>query len=492
MTSTKHFALLCAVAVATIPACMTGPAPGDDALTDEVGTSEEALSSAGAVCLGPSVATKDAVIYEIEPGWNNGASEQLSVGFSSNSGLQESLLQFDVSGVPAGATIVSATMTLHQLYRTGTPATVNVHEVNVSWAENSVTWNSFGAGAASSPSTSFGVNNDIVPRQVSLTSLVQSWADGTPNNGLLLAEPGLTQTAFRSRESTKTTQRPTLDVCYVTCTDGIQNGNETAVDCGGDGCAPCATCDDGVQNGLETGVDCGGACAPCATCDDGVQNGGEGGVDCGGSCSAACPTCSDGVQNGGEGGVDCGGPCSAACPTCSDGVQNGGEGGVDCGGLCSAACPTCSDGVQNGGEGGVDCGGPCSAACPTCSDGVQNGGEGGVDCGGTCSAACPTCHDGVQNGGEGGVDCGGTCSAACATCHDGVKNGSETGVDCGGSCSACTPTPPASTCGNGIKEAGEQCDGHDTGSLVCTVVNILLPACTSSCKLRFPLLCSLP
>ncbi len=53
-----------------------------------------------------------------------------------------------------------------------------------------------------------------------------------------------------------------------TCSDGVQNGNETGVDCGGPDCAPCAepTCDDGIQNGNETGVDCGGPdCAPCET-----------------------------------------------------------------------------------------------------------------------------------------------------------------------------------------------------------------------------------
>lgn len=48
------------------------------------------------------------------------------------------------------------------------------------------------------------------------------------------------------------------------CTDGIQNGNETGVDCGGPDCPTCPTCSDGVQNGDETGVDCGGSnCAPC-------------------------------------------------------------------------------------------------------------------------------------------------------------------------------------------------------------------------------------
>ena len=48
------------------------------------------------------------------------------------------------------------------------------------------------------------------------------------------------------------------------CSDGIQNGDETGVDCGGSSCPACPTCSDGVQNGDETGVDCGGSsCAPC-------------------------------------------------------------------------------------------------------------------------------------------------------------------------------------------------------------------------------------
>ena len=49
-----------------------------------------------------------------------------------------------------------------------------------------------------------------------------------------------------------------------TCNDGIRNGDEEGVDCGGSSCAPCATCSDGIQNGDETGIDCGGSsCAPC-------------------------------------------------------------------------------------------------------------------------------------------------------------------------------------------------------------------------------------
>ena len=49
----------------------------------------------------------------------------------------------------------------------------------------------------------------------------------------------------------------------VSCFNGIKDGDETGVDCGGS-CVPCATCDDGIKNGDETGIDCGGSsCEPC-------------------------------------------------------------------------------------------------------------------------------------------------------------------------------------------------------------------------------------
>lgn len=57
---------------------------------------------------------------------------------------------------------------------------------------------------------------------------------------------------------------PTHSSTVATCNDGIQNGDETGIDCGGS-CSPCATCSDGIQNQGETGVDCGGPCPPCTT-----------------------------------------------------------------------------------------------------------------------------------------------------------------------------------------------------------------------------------
>ncbi len=54
----------------------------------------------------------------------------------------------------------------------------------------------------------------------------------------------------------------------------------------------CPTCNDGIQNGGETGIDCGGQCPPCPTCNDGIQNGDESGIDCGGSVCGLCD-CTD-------------------------------------------------------------------------------------------------------------------------------------------------------------------------------------------------------
>jgi len=100
------------------------------------------------------------------------------------------------------------------------------------------------------------------------------------------------------------------------CADGVQNQDETGIDCGGKYCLPCANCLDGIQNQDETGIDCGGSicCAPCiATCSDGIQNQDETGIDCGGTICPPCDTCTDGIQNQNETGIDCGGPDCIPC-----------------------------------------------------------------------------------------------------------------------------------------------------------------------------------
>ena len=78
------------------------------------------------------------------------------------------------------------------------------------------------------------------------------------------------------------------------------------------------TCADGLYNGNESDVDCGGSCATCATGRACLSN-----FDCAsGFCNnRICSTtttasCTDGVLNGTETDVDCGG---ASCPACLPG-----------------------------------------------------------------------------------------------------------------------------------------------------------------------------
>jgi hypothetical protein len=241
------------------------------------------------------------------------------------------------------------------------------------------------------------------------------------------------------------------------CNDAVQNGGESAVDCGGPGCPGCA---DGL------------ACALGADCQSGVCEAGICGV----------PTCSDAKKNGAESAVDCGGGSCPPCPdaaACALGADC--QSGVCLGGVCQA--PACGDGLKNGAETGVDCGGPCAACAdgagclvasdcvslvctagvcqlPSCADGVKNGSEPDVDCGGSCApcssnAACSAPSDCAS-----GVCAGGHCQPP--SCNDGVKNGDETGLDCGGACAI------PEVC-NGVDD---DCDGSTDEGLGSTTCGI--------------------
>ncbi|MEI7504773.1 MAG: 3-coathanger stack domain-containing protein, partial [Paludibacter sp.] len=85
------------------------------------------------------------------------------------------------------------------------------------------------------------------------------------------------------------------------CYNGIPDGDETGIDCGGKDCPPCTWMNtygwasnplshNGIKDEAqgEIGIDCGGPnCKPCggdALCSDGIKDGDETDVDCGGSC----------------------------------------------------------------------------------------------------------------------------------------------------------------------------------------------------------------
>ncbi len=108
--------------------------------------------------------------------------------------------------------------------------------------------------------------------------------------------------------------------------------------------------------------------APAHSCTDGVANGTETKIDCGGSECIACPTCTDGIKNQDESDVDCGGSiCTKRCEsgkTC--------KAGADCGctstvaGVCETACPAatgvCTPWCEDRDSDGAGVGPACSGA----------------------------------------------------------------------------------------------------------------------------------
>jgi hypothetical protein len=192
----------------------------------------------------------------------------------------------------------------------------------------------------------------------------------------------------------------------------VKNGNETAQDCGNVGttaagclptytCGTSATCDS--ANDCASGVCTSGTCR-AATCTDDVQNGNETAEDCGnvGTTVAGClPTYACGNTLACDSNNDCqSGKCtSSACaaPSCTDGVENPNETDVDCGGVCVAEGKLCAIG-KGCGVGGDCVSGNCtgSVCVATCTDGIKNGTETGIDCGGSCPACASNPCAGVS------------------------------------------------------------------------------------------------
>ena len=162
---------------------------------------------------------------------NGGASEAVKVGAWST-GKYRSLLAFDLAGIPAGANVSDATMSLW--IRTGMSfaTSVNVHRVTRAWKEGTgatevcsgdgATWydsepnvkwtnpgGDFEATAATSRATTTRVDGWD---DYNVTSLVQTWVNGTANLGLLLklADETLADGHFFTYYADDFTEAPTL------------------------------------------------------------------------------------------------------------------------------------------------------------------------------------------------------------------------------------------------------------------------------------------
>lgn len=180
-------------------------------------------------------AGRDGMIREEAFGNNLGANENLGVRDTAGGNRHHALLQFDLSGIPVGARIAEATLSLHQ-HDAGTPGgTVSVHRLMKDWDEgdevdgagDGATWVSYdffrfwsapgGDYALESSALTTIPGGGVGRYEWDVTRLVNDWVAGAvPNFGLILTPgaPG-TDVRFYSSDFADAALHPRLTVRYA-------------------------------------------------------------------------------------------------------------------------------------------------------------------------------------------------------------------------------------------------------------------------------------
>lgn len=138
----------------------------------------------------------DACVVQNSPSFNAGNTVDMWVGRDeddSNMGVLRSLVQFDVSSIPAGTTITSATLRVYLVgywdYRNRW-RTVTSYRLAGAWQETTVNWNNCPAYAETYGSVDTISNGVWQYYDLDVTALAQAWISGAyPNYGLMLRGP---------------------------------------------------------------------------------------------------------------------------------------------------------------------------------------------------------------------------------------------------------------------------------------------------------------
>jgi len=137
-------------------------------------------------------------------------------GLSSGGNANRALWKFDLSSIPSGASVTSATFSFYLSWSSNYNL-VTVHKVLVPWSEATVTEQNFG-GANSWDFTAISnfQGGGVGFRTVDLTALVGEWVDGTSvNGGVLFDEAPILNHYYFTSEAGDPNIRPKLDICYL-------------------------------------------------------------------------------------------------------------------------------------------------------------------------------------------------------------------------------------------------------------------------------------
>ena len=161
---------------------------------------------------------QDTWIEKNSPGKNYGSDAQLKVKVHPNHAYQ-AMYRFDVSDIPLAATVESATARFFVI-NPDTRGPIGIHAVTSDWTENGATWQNMASNF--DPASVASIARNLPADQyadVDLTSLVQSWINGSANHGVMLIGERIDSISeYTSREYGDSSKRPTMEVVV---TDGI-------------------------------------------------------------------------------------------------------------------------------------------------------------------------------------------------------------------------------------------------------------------------------
>lgn len=194
---------------------------------------------------------KDNTLYESESGdTSNGVGAFFFVGKTSSGEIRRGLIAFDVADqLPAGATVVSATLQLQMTKTSGGPANVALHRALADWGEgtsdasanegqgaaatpgdatwlytfsDTALWQTPGGDFAPASTASIQVDSTggyLWPSSPSMVADVQQWLDDPASDfgWVLIGDESNNKTAkrFTARESGTVANRPQLTVVYT-------------------------------------------------------------------------------------------------------------------------------------------------------------------------------------------------------------------------------------------------------------------------------------
>ncbi len=173
--------------------------------------------------------TTDASIKQASAATNFGNATSLEADGDDGGGVDKSgLVRWALSGIPAGSTVQSASITMRII--DPTPNTYNVYKLLRSWTESQVTWQNAATGSPWATAGAMGTTDrgPIVgtitggngSTTITLNSagiaLVQSWVDGGTNAGVIIAHATNSNGIdLASSEHATLSFRPKLTITYV-------------------------------------------------------------------------------------------------------------------------------------------------------------------------------------------------------------------------------------------------------------------------------------